>query len=207
MVMQKMDMTVQDAIPDHDCYIFLNKTCDRIAVAVQSPKWASRYCTAPPGLEHFSFPHLKTLYKGKQHCRGRRKEWPKTKKTAKTNSFQFLQCNLLWPLQRTSEEVWPCLCLIFHKSRCGTSQIKSPLSGRWQCPPTHINTYQENKNHWPLVYVVNIFPWLFSKPAPVKKETNKKTICKGKFTSFRLSYVGHYREVFLYSLHCLVIYK
>lgn len=85
MVMQKMDMTVQDAIPDHDHYTFLNNVSDRIAVAVQSPKWVSRYCTAPPGFEHFSFPHLKTLYKGKQHCSRRRKEWPKTKETAKTN--------------------------------------------------------------------------------------------------------------------------
>lgn len=84
-------MTVQgDTIPYHDYYIFLINVHDGIALVLKSLKWMSRYCNVPPVFEHFSFPHLKTSYKGrKQHYRARRKEWPKVKETVKNRSLQF----------------------------------------------------------------------------------------------------------------------
>lgn len=88
----------------------------------------------------------------------------------------------------TAESSWRCLtflCFILHESRSGTSQvpIKISLNGRWQCPSTHIYPYQKNKNHWPLIYVVNVFPWLFSKPASVRNKRNERNVYKGECSS------------------------
>lgn len=194
-----MQMVVQgDAILYQDSYIFLINAHDGIAFILKNLEWMSRYCTVPPVFELFTILHLKT-FKGRQRhynfiqrkangtTEGEGKNGLRSRKQPKPNNCNSdLQCSLLWQLQRTAEDIRPCLCFILLKSGCGTSHtpIKLSLNGRWQHPSTHIHTYQKNKNHWPLIYVVNIFPWLLSKPAPVRKQTNMKTIYKRECTSF-----------------------
>lgn len=154
------------------------------------------------GLEHFSLLPLKTLYKGKELQREEERMAQSQRNSQKPNDINSWSviCHF-----REHLKMFGLVCVLF--------SIKADVEhDRWNflwlgdgrvLPPTQ-NTYQENKDHWPLVDVVNVFPWLFSKPAPVRNKTNKKTICKGRFTSFRLQYEGHYREEFLYSLHCLI---
>lgn len=92
-------MTEKNAIPDCDSCIFLNNVCDRIAVAVMSSKWMSRYCEAPPVSSIFSFPHLKTLYKGKQR---------EEERVAQNRITSFLA---VLSTVATSENTWRCLAL------------------------------------------------------------------------------------------------